>query len=719
MNRSEEAAPEAGNAEQRLDGWKRIAQFLNRDVRTVRRWEKSQGLPVRRVMHDKGATVYAYRQELETWLKEQDRRKKTAPVSSTKLYSPDRRTWWWPALAGALLALAAVGWWFSSHQPKIQFGEWDWALITAFDNRTGEQLLDGTLEYALQRDLGNSAYVKVVPRERVIDALQLMRLTRETPVDENIGREISLRDGAIRVLITGRIDKLGDAYTLSATLMNPEDGVTMASFTAEAVNQSELLKSIGSISRNVRVALGEGLDSIRGSEQKLAPVTTPSLQALKLYSDADLLMSNGSTRREALPLLEEAVRIDPDFASAHVLLYYSYTDLERDEQANRHLERAVELAETTSERERLFILSTYYGNYLKDIPKSNETNELLARLYPDHFWAASNLSSRYTLEQEHERAHSWLVRRAELRPNLEWVQIEAWISALILGRDENIQQFRRRTGILADKSEWTNAHYGFIPIYELWLKGDFDDAFEQLELLVGDKEPSELADDSWTFAHLRSFYLLAGQWNLFRETSDYRSAVGWLQIIAELDSGDPSSLNRYLKNVTAGNYWDAVMFTLAGQFKAAEQIIADPDAPGRLSGMWRPREFMNLANGQLALARGQYEQAIGYLENSAEFSKLIAMPHYYFARRAQAQALQALGRTEDAIEVLVRDSNDYEWTLFEPSATYFWMRNQLLLWDLYRRADRSEEAAIVETELRSMLRLADPEHPILKGLDAA
>ncbi len=43
-----------------LDSWKEIAVYLDRDVRTVIRWEKEEGLPVRRHLHDKQATVYAY-----------------------------------------------------------------------------------------------------------------------------------------------------------------------------------------------------------------------------------------------------------------------------------------------------------------------------------------------------------------------------------------------------------------------------------------------------------------------------------------------------------------------------------------------------------------------------------------------------------------------------------------------------------------------------------
>lgn len=51
----------------RLDSWKEIAAYLNREVRTVQRWEKTEDLPVHRHQHEKLGTVFAYRSELDTW----------------------------------------------------------------------------------------------------------------------------------------------------------------------------------------------------------------------------------------------------------------------------------------------------------------------------------------------------------------------------------------------------------------------------------------------------------------------------------------------------------------------------------------------------------------------------------------------------------------------------------------------------------------------------
>lgn len=55
-------------ADDRLDSWKAIADYLGRDRTTVMRWERTSGLPVRRVAGAKGNSVFAYRSEIDTWL---------------------------------------------------------------------------------------------------------------------------------------------------------------------------------------------------------------------------------------------------------------------------------------------------------------------------------------------------------------------------------------------------------------------------------------------------------------------------------------------------------------------------------------------------------------------------------------------------------------------------------------------------------------------------
>ncbi|HVN94093.1 MAG TPA: hypothetical protein VMT38_10375 [Terracidiphilus sp.] len=61
--------PSQVSREDRLDSWKEIAAYLRRDVTTVQRWEKREGMPVHRHLHDRVGSVYASRAELDSWMR--------------------------------------------------------------------------------------------------------------------------------------------------------------------------------------------------------------------------------------------------------------------------------------------------------------------------------------------------------------------------------------------------------------------------------------------------------------------------------------------------------------------------------------------------------------------------------------------------------------------------------------------------------------------------
>lgn len=63
----------------RLDSWKEIAAYLKRGVRTVRRWEREEGLPVHRQIHRVLGSVYAFKSEIDAW---RHTGRKTSPAAS-------------------------------------------------------------------------------------------------------------------------------------------------------------------------------------------------------------------------------------------------------------------------------------------------------------------------------------------------------------------------------------------------------------------------------------------------------------------------------------------------------------------------------------------------------------------------------------------------------------------------------------------------------------
>ena len=88
------AAPTGADdgASDRLDSWKDVAAYLRRDVTTVQRWERREGLPIRRHVHDKQGSVYAFRSELDTWQRTRTRQveaEETAPSPVPEQLGPD------------------------------------------------------------------------------------------------------------------------------------------------------------------------------------------------------------------------------------------------------------------------------------------------------------------------------------------------------------------------------------------------------------------------------------------------------------------------------------------------------------------------------------------------------------------------------------------------------------------------------------------------------
>jgi hypothetical protein len=70
----------------RLDYWKDIANYLNRSVRTVQRWEMLEAMPVHRHCHTTGGSDYVYQEEVDAWRLSRSQRKRPAlQVSAIRL----------------------------------------------------------------------------------------------------------------------------------------------------------------------------------------------------------------------------------------------------------------------------------------------------------------------------------------------------------------------------------------------------------------------------------------------------------------------------------------------------------------------------------------------------------------------------------------------------------------------------------------------------------
>ncbi|PYY01265.1 MAG: DNA-binding protein [Acidobacteria bacterium] len=115
--------PSVSPPEDRLDSWKEIAAYLDRDVTTVQRWEKREGMPVHRHLHDKMGSVYASRAELDAWARGRKLRVAQENGGNAAIAAPpgmerrstssiSRSRWKLALLQGlmVILAIVAISW---------------------------------------------------------------------------------------------------------------------------------------------------------------------------------------------------------------------------------------------------------------------------------------------------------------------------------------------------------------------------------------------------------------------------------------------------------------------------------------------------------------------------------------------------------------------------------------------------------------------------------
>jgi Tol biopolymer transport system component len=106
----------SASPQDRLGSWKEIATYLGRDVTTVQRWERREGMPVHRHLHQKSGSVYAFRDELDAWLRGRHPASTSVqadpsgvPPTDPRAEGTPRRRRWMAAGFAAVAAAIALG----------------------------------------------------------------------------------------------------------------------------------------------------------------------------------------------------------------------------------------------------------------------------------------------------------------------------------------------------------------------------------------------------------------------------------------------------------------------------------------------------------------------------------------------------------------------------------------------------------------------------------
>jgi eukaryotic-like serine/threonine-protein kinase len=286
-------------------------------------------------------------------------------------------------LAAALVLLASAGVVIFRHRRIPLLTTQDSVLITGVSNRTGDPVFDGTLKTALEATLDQSPYLNVVSDWKVAETLKLMTKPPDTPLTDEVGREICLREG-IKAMLGGSIAALGSRYVITLKAVNTVTGDTLTEELAEADSQEQVLNALGKAGTALRRKLGESLSSVQKFDTPLQEATTSSLEALKAYSLGLAQWSKGNPAR-SIPLFQHAIELDPDFATAYAALGRAHQVIGEEAPVEEAIRKAYALRNRASERERLDITTVYYQFATWQVDRAIESCQLWKETYPRDF----------------------------------------------------------------------------------------------------------------------------------------------------------------------------------------------------------------------------------------------------------------------------------------------------------------------------------------------
>jgi serine/threonine protein kinase/tetratricopeptide (TPR) repeat protein len=376
--------------------------------------------------------------------------------------------------AALFVLVVGAGVFFYFHRAQALTDK-DTVLLADFVNTTGESVFDGTLKQALAVQLGQSPFLNIYPDERVREALRFMGRSSDDRVTRDVAREIGQRQG-LKAMLAGSISSLGSHYVLTLEAINVQSGDAIAREQGEADSKEQVLSTLGRVASQLREKLGESLGSIKKFDAPIEQATTSSLEALKAFTQGNELRQKGQDR-EAVPFYKRAIEVDPNFAMAYARLGVAYNNWGETEVAKEYSQKAYDLRDRVSEREKFYISEKYHSYVTGNRDEAINVLKAWEQTYPNDYVPHNNLAVNYTFGGQYEDALKESREAVRLSPNNAVAQGNVVDCFIKLGRlDEAKQTLEQTLGQNPDRGIY---HFNSYQI--AFLRGDEDTMKKDLD----------------------------------------------------------------------------------------------------------------------------------------------------------------------------------------------------------------------------------------------
>lgn len=320
-----------------LDSWKEIAAYLNRDVTTVQRWEKREGMPVRRHRHGKLGSVYALRSELDAWLQSRNPEAQKEPNEPAQQpafaaeassaaqrrarLADSRHLLRWLVLA-ALACFAVFTFVYlitrnhsgQAARPKIQ----SLAVLplkNLSDVPSQDYLADGMTDALIGR-------LAQIHELRVVSRTSVMRFKNPQLSVPEIAKTLG-----VDAIVEGSVMRDGNRIRVTAQLIRADTDTHLWS---ESYDRE--LRDVLGLESDIAQAIAERVEvTITGAElQRLKAARQVSPEVYESYLRGWYALNNGYTKagkEESVRYFQQTIDKDPTFAPAYVGLADAYDEL--------------------------------------------------------------------------------------------------------------------------------------------------------------------------------------------------------------------------------------------------------------------------------------------------------------------------------------------------------------------------------------------------------